>query len=171
MNLTDIKYRKANKIIARHYKIWRGDHQSYNDFKKPAFEAVLTETNYVISDLKETIKNIDSWAKPKKVSASLLNFPSSDYIRTLRPCFNYCSVELSVSIFMSACCRCCCWKQSNLETIWTNSKYLSNHIENSKWNLLNWWRYSQNGWCDCRCSIVRTTLGLYLLQEVWQLVK
>ena len=27
----------------------------YDDFKKPAFEAVLTETNYVISDLKETI--------------------------------------------------------------------------------------------------------------------
>ncbi|WP_426092690.1 aldehyde dehydrogenase [Flavobacterium sp. DSR3-2] len=52
----------------------------YDDFKKPAFEAVLTETNYVISDLKETIKNIDSWAKPKKVMASFLNFPSSDYI-------------------------------------------------------------------------------------------
>ena len=52
----------------------------YYDFKKPAFEAVLTETNYVISDLKETIKNIDSWAKPKKVFASFLNFPSSDYI-------------------------------------------------------------------------------------------
>ena len=52
----------------------------YDDFKKPAFEAVLTETNYVISDLKETIKNIDSWAKPKKVLASFLNFPSSDYI-------------------------------------------------------------------------------------------
>ena len=52
----------------------------YDDFKKPAFEAVLTETNYVISDLKETIKNIDSWAKPKKVRSSLLNFPSSDYV-------------------------------------------------------------------------------------------
>ncbi len=52
----------------------------YKDFKKPAFEAVLTETNYVISDLKETIKNIESWAKPKKVRASILNFPSSDYI-------------------------------------------------------------------------------------------
>ncbi len=52
----------------------------YDDFKKPSFEAVLTETNYVISDLKETIKNIDSWAKPKKVFASLLNFPSSDFI-------------------------------------------------------------------------------------------
>ena len=30
----------------------------FNDFKKPAFEAVLTETNYVISDLKNTIKNL-----------------------------------------------------------------------------------------------------------------
>ena len=30
----------------------------YDDFKKPEFEAVLTETNYVISELKDTIKNI-----------------------------------------------------------------------------------------------------------------
>jgi aldehyde dehydrogenase (NAD+) len=52
----------------------------YDDFKKPAFESVLTETNYVISDLKETIKNIDSWAKPKKVFASFINFPSTDFI-------------------------------------------------------------------------------------------
>lgn len=52
----------------------------YDDFKKPAFESVLTETNYVISDLKETIKNIESWSKPKKVFASLLNFPSTDFI-------------------------------------------------------------------------------------------
>ena len=52
----------------------------YDDFKKPAFESVLTETNYVISDLKHTIKNLDSWAKPKAVFPSLLNFPSSDFI-------------------------------------------------------------------------------------------
>jgi aldehyde dehydrogenase (NAD+) len=52
----------------------------YNDFKKPEFEAVLTETNYVIGDLKQTIKNIKSWAKPKRVLPSILNFPSSDYI-------------------------------------------------------------------------------------------
>ena len=52
----------------------------FNDFKKPAFEAVLTETNYVISDLKNTIKNIKCWSKPKKVLPSLLNFPSTDYI-------------------------------------------------------------------------------------------
>ena len=52
----------------------------YNDFKKPAFEAVLTETNYVITDLKNTIKNLKCWSKPKKVLPSLLNFPSTDFI-------------------------------------------------------------------------------------------
>ncbi len=84
MNLnTDIKYRKESLKKLLHV-ITKYEEEIikalYNDFKKPAFEAVLTETNYVISDLKETIKHIDSWAKPKKVSASLLNFPSSDYI-------------------------------------------------------------------------------------------
>jgi aldehyde dehydrogenase (NAD+) len=52
----------------------------YNDFKKPEFEVVVTETSYVISDLKDTIKNINSLAKPKWVLPSILNFPSSDYI-------------------------------------------------------------------------------------------
>ncbi|MDN3672521.1 aldehyde dehydrogenase [Flavobacterium branchiarum] len=52
----------------------------HDDFKKPAFEAVLTETNYVISELKDTIKNIHDWAKPKRVFPSILNFPSTDYI-------------------------------------------------------------------------------------------
>lgn len=52
----------------------------YDDFKKPAFEAVLTETSYVIGDLKDTIKNINRRAKPKKVLPSILNFPSKDFI-------------------------------------------------------------------------------------------
>ena len=52
----------------------------YKDFKKPEFEAVLTETNYVIGDLKQTIKNIKCWAKPKRVIPSILNFPSTDFI-------------------------------------------------------------------------------------------
>ena len=74
---TDIKYRKESlkKLL---YVITQQEEAIikalYDDFKKPAFEAVLTETNYVIGDLKETIKNIDSWAKPKKVWSSLLNF-------------------------------------------------------------------------------------------------
>ena len=52
----------------------------YDDFKKPAFETVLTETSYVISELKDTIKNLHKWAKPKMVFPSILNFPSTDYI-------------------------------------------------------------------------------------------
>ena len=80
---TDIKYRKESLKKLLHVITKHEDaiiKALYDDFKKPAFEAVLTETNYVISDLKETIKNIDSWAKPKRVSASFLNFPSSDFI-------------------------------------------------------------------------------------------
>ncbi|MES2811820.1 MAG: aldehyde dehydrogenase [Bacteroidota bacterium] len=52
----------------------------YKDFKKPKFEGVISETSYIINDLKDTIKNISSWSKPKRVFPSFLNFPSSDYI-------------------------------------------------------------------------------------------
>jgi aldehyde dehydrogenase (NAD+) len=52
----------------------------HKDFKKSAFEAYITEINIVKDDLKYTIKNIESWAKPKWVLPSFLNFPSSDYI-------------------------------------------------------------------------------------------
>lgn len=52
----------------------------YNDFKKPEFESVLTETAIVIQDLKLTIKKLNKWAKPKRVFPVLLNFPSSDYL-------------------------------------------------------------------------------------------
>ena len=52
----------------------------YKDFKKPAFESVITETNYVITELKHTIKNMKSWSKRTRVLPSLINFPSRDYI-------------------------------------------------------------------------------------------
>ena len=80
---SNISYRKEvltkllNVIITHEEEIIEALNQ---DFKKPAFEAVLTETNYVITELKDTIKNIRKWAKPKKVFPSLLNFPSTDYI-------------------------------------------------------------------------------------------
>ena len=48
------------------------------DFKKPAFESVLTETTVVLSDLDLMIKNIKKWAKPKRIMPALLNFPSTD---------------------------------------------------------------------------------------------
>lgn len=52
----------------------------FKDFKKPKFESVLSETAFIISELDYIIKKLKKWAKPKKVSSSLINFPSSDYI-------------------------------------------------------------------------------------------
>lgn len=81
--VNDIGYRKETlkKLL---YNIQKSEDlivkALYDDFKKPGFEAVLTETNYVISELKDTIKNINKWAKPKRVFPSLLNFPSTDHI-------------------------------------------------------------------------------------------
>ena len=52
----------------------------FQDFKKPKFESVLSETAFIISELDYIIKKLKGWSKPKKVSSSLINFPSSDYI-------------------------------------------------------------------------------------------
>lgn len=52
----------------------------YNDFKKPKFESVLTETGIVLMELDLAIKKIETWSKPKNVTPSLLNFPSTDKI-------------------------------------------------------------------------------------------
>lgn len=50
------------------------------DFKKPEFEAVLTETALVQDELKFTIRNLKKWARPKRVLPSILNFPSTDFV-------------------------------------------------------------------------------------------
>lgn len=52
----------------------------YKDFKKPKFESIATETAIVIKELKLAIKNLKSWSKPSRVAASILNFPSTDFI-------------------------------------------------------------------------------------------
>lgn len=80
---TDINYRKQsllkllNCVQLHEPEIIKA---LYDDFKKPEFEAVATETSYVISELHSTIKNINKWAKRSMVLPSLLNFPSTDYI-------------------------------------------------------------------------------------------
>ncbi len=52
----------------------------YADFKKPKFETLAAETQFVLAELNYTLKKIDSWASPTRVSASWMNWPSSDYI-------------------------------------------------------------------------------------------
>lgn len=83
MNATEINFRKE-KLKKLFHVISKQEEDIikalYEDFKKPDFETFLTEINVVKSDLKDAIKNIKAWTKPKKVRASILNFPSSDYI-------------------------------------------------------------------------------------------
>ncbi|WP_165749892.1 aldehyde dehydrogenase [Cellulophaga sp. Z1A5H] len=52
----------------------------YLDFKKPKFETILTETQFVLAELNTAIKKLNSWAKPKSIHTSWANWPSSDYI-------------------------------------------------------------------------------------------
>lgn len=52
----------------------------YADFKKPKFESIATETALVIKELKTAVKNLKEWSKPERVTSSILNFPSRDYI-------------------------------------------------------------------------------------------
>jgi aldehyde dehydrogenase (NAD+) len=80
---TNIDFRKKSlELLLRNIVLHENDiiEALEKDFKKPAFESVLSETHFVISDLKKTIKNIHSWSKPKRVLPYILNFPTSDYI-------------------------------------------------------------------------------------------
>ncbi len=52
----------------------------YEDFKKPYFEGVMTETALILNELNMFIKNIKKWSKPQSVRSNLLNFPSSSKI-------------------------------------------------------------------------------------------
>jgi aldehyde dehydrogenase (NAD+) len=80
---TDINFRKQT-LVKLLISVQKHEEEIikalYNDFKKPTFEAVISETAYIVSELNHTIKNINKWAKPHMVLPSLLNFPSTDYI-------------------------------------------------------------------------------------------
>lgn len=50
------------------------------DLNKSVFESYATEIGMVLHELHLSIKNIKKWAKPKKVSGTLTQFPSKSYI-------------------------------------------------------------------------------------------
>ena len=52
----------------------------YEDLKKSKEEVWVTEIGFFLTELSATLKNLDKWMKPEKVSTNLLNFPSSSYI-------------------------------------------------------------------------------------------
>ena len=79
----DVSFRKKalkrlyQEIVAREDDICDA---IFADFKKPRFETLAAETQFVLADIKHTLKKMAYWARPKKVSSSLMNWPSSDYI-------------------------------------------------------------------------------------------
>jgi aldehyde dehydrogenase (NAD+) len=53
----------------------------YSDFKKPAEEVLMTEILPVTSEIKNIIKQLPKWMKPKKVKTPLSHFGSKSVIR------------------------------------------------------------------------------------------
>ncbi len=74
-----LKYLKAlkNEITTHEQAIYDA---LQKDFKKSEFETFISEFGLVISELNLAIKNLKKWSRPKRVTASILTFPSSDYI-------------------------------------------------------------------------------------------
>lgn len=52
----------------------------FTDFKKPEFESLVTETQFVLAEITELIKNMKRWSRPERIAPSLTNFPSTDKI-------------------------------------------------------------------------------------------
>ena len=52
----------------------------FKDFGKSKYENQLTEFHPIIDELEIAIKNLKKWAKPKKVSTNVINFPAKSYI-------------------------------------------------------------------------------------------
>lgn len=79
----DLKFRKSCLKKLRQAVVTYEDQicdALYSDFKKPKFESLATETQFVLYELDETLKNIDYWSRPKRVNSTWLNFPSSDWL-------------------------------------------------------------------------------------------
>ncbi len=80
-----IKFRKEALIRLKKEIVKSEDEISnalYQDFKKPRFESLATETQFVLSELQYVINKIDLWSKPERTSSNLVNFPSSSYIHS-----------------------------------------------------------------------------------------
>ncbi|MBD0849677.1 aldehyde dehydrogenase [Maribacter arenosus] len=79
----DVSFRKnalkrlQKEIVAREDDICDA---IYADFKKPKFETLAAETQFVLAELKLVLKSLNLWARPDRKSATLMNWPSSDWI-------------------------------------------------------------------------------------------
>jgi len=54
----------------------------FSDLKKSKEEAWITEIGFVLNEINVALKNLDHWAKSKKVSTNLINLPSSSSVHS-----------------------------------------------------------------------------------------
>ena len=79
----DITFRKAclirllDELVKREKDIAKA---MYDDFRKPEFESVMTETGIVINELNLAIRKVKLWAKSRYVLPVMVNFPSTNRI-------------------------------------------------------------------------------------------
>jgi len=79
----DIAFRKAClqrlriELLVREKDIAKA---MYDDFRKPEFETVMTETGIVLNELNLAIRNVKCWAKSRYVRPVMVNFPSTNRI-------------------------------------------------------------------------------------------
>ena len=52
----------------------------YTDLKKNKEESWVTETGFLLAEIRHTLKHLRHWMKPHKVGTNLLNLPSKSYI-------------------------------------------------------------------------------------------
>ncbi|MFN8265747.1 MAG: aldehyde dehydrogenase [Chitinophagaceae bacterium] len=52
----------------------------YADLKKNMEESWVTETGFLLSEIRAVIKDLKYWMQPERVSTNLLNLPSSSYV-------------------------------------------------------------------------------------------
>jgi len=70
--------RKLKDAILAHEKEL---HDALNaDLKKSPEESWVTETGFLINEINYTLKSLQQWMQPEKVSTNLLNFPSSSFV-------------------------------------------------------------------------------------------
>jgi len=79
----DITFRKdclirlLDELVKREKDIAKA---MYDDFRKPEFESVMTETGIVINELNLAIRKVKLWAKSRYVLPVMVNFPSTNRV-------------------------------------------------------------------------------------------
>jgi aldehyde dehydrogenase (NAD+) len=80
----DVEFRieilkKLRSLIRQHESEIR--EALWNDFHKPAFESIATESGFILKELSHAIRNLRRWSKVKRVKTPIVHFLSWSYVK------------------------------------------------------------------------------------------